>query len=202
MKKKTVITLSVVLSFLGLLLLKYEWGVKDKEQQDFQALVAGAKYDAGAKAFVGSCFFIGKYVDADSVEAFKWFQEAADFDLPEASIVVGTLYHLGEGVKLNRDEGMRQFFKAVNYKKEDNIVDIGVKGVEYASPPNRAVLLKYFKKEAAEGNKYAKEVLSLFNEDLSILNKSADQLKKEISAAFDQEDSWIKEALNRYLLKK
>ena len=199
--KKTIVITAFILSFAALLLFKFQWGVKDHDYQKFQAFVTGSQYDARSKAFVGCCFFIGKYVEKDVKEAFKWFKQSADFGSAESKILVGKFYYLGIGVDENKSEGLRHFFLAVSQDKETKLSEIGIDGgIDPNNTKTIDALLQYFKRESQAGNVYALEALNSFNSDLTEIKANFDSIETELKAAFNDNNSWIKKTFTNHSL--
>lgn len=61
---------------------------------------------------LGWMYYFGKGVDKDYEQARRFFQQAADQQLPEAQHMLGILYSEGKGVKMDRDKAFQWMVKA------------------------------------------------------------------------------------------
>ncbi len=68
--------------------------------------------DADAQWGLGVCFAYGYWVDADAVEAFKWYRKAAEQGLAEAQRSLGDCYRGGEGVAKDLEQAVKWYRKA------------------------------------------------------------------------------------------
>ena len=199
--KKIIIALAILLGAGALVAIKYGWGVKDQKIKNFNMMVESTEYDAGARAYVGACFFVGHDVNIDKKEAFKWFYKAAEMDLFEAELLIAQLYFLGEGVDKEKGAGLRVLFDAVKDREDLSLSDIGVKSIDLMEEINRTSIMKFLESEKSKGNKKAQRALSLLNEDLTEVNKTFEDIENDIRKALQNKTSWIKESYHRILLK-
>ena len=92
--------------------------------------------DAQAQLDLATIFSLGTPgVDADSVEAAKWFRKAAEQNLPVAQLDLGICYESGRGVQKDEVEAVKWYSKAANQDYAQAQYNLGVcydqgKGVE------------------------------------------------------------------------
>ena len=70
------------------------------------------KGDADAQCHLGDCYYFGKGVAKDDVEAVKWLRRAAEQNLAQAQVNLGMCYAHGRGVAKDEVEAINLFRKA------------------------------------------------------------------------------------------
>lgn len=72
------------------------------------------KGERGAQFVLGYCYYSGKDMPKDFVQAVSWYRKAADQGLPHAQVSLGNCYELGEGVAKDYAEAFAWYKKAAN----------------------------------------------------------------------------------------
>lgn len=70
--------------------------------------------DSYAQYTLGMCFYLGKVVNKDYIEAVKWFRKAAEQGSERAQYLLGLCYYYGDGVDVDRHEAAKWYRKAAN----------------------------------------------------------------------------------------
>ena len=68
----------------------------------------------------------GQVVPQDFAEAFKWYQAAADQELPDAQCNLGLCYQTGRGVEQNSAPAVKWFVKAARQGNKTAQHNLGV----------------------------------------------------------------------------
>lgn len=74
----------------------------------------GNKENGYAQNYIGVCYALGKGVEKDFQEAYKWFRKADQADCYDANCNLGRCHYLGEGTKQNSKKAFTCFKLASN----------------------------------------------------------------------------------------
>ena len=140
---------------------------------------AAEKGHKKAQYRLGRCYDKGHGVaESDSI-AFIWYMKSARQEYAKAQYQVGKSYKNGEGVKKDRQKAFTWFMKAAQQDNADGQLAVGKaymkgKGVDQdlakakswfkkavKNPKGGSDILKELRKEAAEGDEDARQILSM-----------------------------------------
>ena len=166
----------------------YEQGKKLYDEKNYteafpKLKTAAEKGHKKAQYRLGRCYDKGNGVKEDEKTAFTWYMKSAQQGFAKAQYQVGKSYKNGEGVEKDRKKAVEWFTKAA---KQDNAEaelalgkaylkgkGIGADKAKARTWIKRAVsnekggkeLLDELRKEKAEGDEDAKEILALIGKD-------------------------------------
>ena len=121
------------------------------------------KGDPKAQHNLGQLFFLTKgSAERDYDEAYKWFHLAAGQGLPAAQYAMGLLHIYSLGIVGNRDEAIQWLSKAANSGHANAQYWLGLyyAATIRASEENTRESIKWLRRSAEQGNRWAAEVLS------------------------------------------
>ena len=119
-------------------------GTAENNQLAFQWYEKSAKQGyAKAQYELGDCYKDGDGVEKDRKKAVEWFKKAAAQENADAEFALGKAYLKGKGIAADKDQAKKWLKRAVNNEKG---------GKE---------ILADLRKEAAEGDEDAKNILAL-----------------------------------------
>jgi TPR repeat protein len=102
-------------------------GLVFAEEGSFEKIKMQAeKGDATAQFKLGVMYFNGQETAQNYKEALKWFQRAAEQQLPEAQYNVGLMYYEGKGASQNFTEALKWFNKAAEQNNPKAQYNLGV----------------------------------------------------------------------------
>ena len=119
--------------------------------------------DAEAQFKLGFCYDKGQGVDKNSLEAFQWFQKAAEQGHAKAQFNLAVMYDEGEGVAVDKAKAVYWYQKAAEQGKADAQCNLGFmyeKGEGVEADKEKAV--EWFQKAAEQGTADAQFNLGLF----------------------------------------
>lgn len=109
-------------TYLGDSYFKGTLGLKRNEREAVSNWkIAAEKGDRIGQYKYGVCYQLGKQVNVDEVQAFKWFKKSADQGYDEAQYKVGLCYLYGIGTKKNVNKAYTWLQKASSQKQQDAI---------------------------------------------------------------------------------
>src|SRR6266436_368026 len=85
------------------------------------------KGDADAQCHLGDCYYFGKGVAKDDVEAVKWWRKAAEQNLALAQANLCISYAAGEGVAKDNVEAVKWLRKAAEQNQAHAQASLGTK---------------------------------------------------------------------------
>jgi TPR repeat protein len=77
-------------------------------------------------ASLGHLYYCGQGTPQDHVQAMRWFEMAAHYDLPDALQALGVMYEHGEGVRRDAVKAASWFRKAADYGVGSAQYDLGL----------------------------------------------------------------------------
>jgi cell division septation protein DedD len=125
--------------------------------------------DVAAQSNLGVMVWKGQGIEADPVEAARWFRLAAERGNSAAQDNLGLMYYLGEGVPKDHDAAAR-WIKAAAYQGDPSAqLRLGVlyaEGTGVERDPERAML--WWGKSAAQGNAAAQARIAVAGESSAV----------------------------------
>src|SRR6266478_5226477 len=85
------------------------------------------KGNADAQCHLGDCYYFGKGVAKDDVEAVKWWRKAAEQNLALAQANLGISYAAGEGMAKDNVEAVKWLRKAAEQNQAHAQASLGTK---------------------------------------------------------------------------
>jgi uncharacterized protein len=140
---------------------------------------------------LGLLHMVGKGVDQDFFEAFKWFLKAAEQGHARAQFELGLLYENGHGVEQNKEVALQWFLKAAEQGDADAQYELGQayrcgKGVDQ----DFFEAFKWFHKAAEQGYVVAQRLLGYCYLDGKGCEKNEEKSFKWFLKAAEQGDTW------------
>jgi hypothetical protein len=109
--------------------------------------------DSSAQGNLGVLYWKGQGVEANAVEAVRWFYRAAERGNPEAQNNLGQMYYLGEGVPRDLEAAARWIKASAVQGDPSAQLRLGIlyaEGIGLDRDPPRALF--WWRKSAAQGN--------------------------------------------------
>ena len=127
---------------------------------------------------VGKCLETGDGVEKDQSDAVKWYRQAAEQGLADASFELAKCYRFGIGVRRNRITASKWLHKAVEQGHARAMVLLGKRCLDYDSGEyNSRKAVELFRKAADQGDAWG-----MFHLGECYIN--GDGVKKDFDAAF------------------
>lgn len=158
---------------------KAQYDAKNYAQAFPKLKDAAEKGHPKAQYRLGRCYAKGLGTDGDASKAFLWYTKSAAQDFAKAQYQLGKCYKNGDGVEKSATKAFEYFTKAAKQDNADAQLALGkcyLRGRGVAADAakaktwfNRAVknekggkkILEELRKDAADGNEKAKEILAL-----------------------------------------
>jgi len=134
-------------------------------QKDLESIPSDNKVKAAAKAaaFVGQMYWRGEGVEANEVEARKWYQRSAKMGYSAAINALGVMYQYGYGqLKQDEDMAVKYFLAASNKGNPDAQTNLGGILAESNNIENKISAYNLFQQAYKTGNIVASYKLAHF----------------------------------------
>lgn len=136
-------------------------GAMTNQKSVEQLQLDAAQGDARAQCELGDCYYNGRTLPQDYVEAVKWYRKAADQGFPDAQYALGNCYCFGRAVSKDNAEAAKWYRKAADRGLAGAQRELGVcysqgDGV----PKDHVEAVKWFRKAAEQGNPPAQACLA------------------------------------------
>ena len=156
------------------------------------------KGDGQAQNILACCYYFGRGINKDYVEAFKWFQQSATHGVVDSIYMVGVCYESGKGVNPNQVEAMKWLLRAAEQGQDNAQFALGThyydgRGVK----EDKAEAVKWFRKSAEQENIYAQWILGLCYEMGYGVIKNTEEAEKWYKCAADQGYALSQRSLGR-----
>ncbi len=151
-----------------------------QDTQDIKVLCAKAEArDAIAQCRLGDCYYGGREVSKDLVQAVRWYRKAAEQGNAQAQLSLGLCYHNGEGVARDMSQAVEWYRKAAESGNVQAQASLGLccyNGDGIAKDFSQAV--KWYMKAAKSGNAQAQYSLGLCYHNGEGVDKDIPQAKE------------------------
>ena len=140
---------------------------------------------AEAQYCLGNCFYYGRGVEKNEVEAVKWYKKAAEQGHASAQCNLGYCYDKGRGVIEDKIEAVEWYKKAAEQGNASAQINLGVcykHGKGIVKDEQEAV--KWYRKAADQGDADAQfELASCYKEGKGVFKDDNEAIKWYIKAA-------------------
>ena len=182
-------------------------GMTQQEVKEFQDFKAKAeKGDEGAQFSLAVCYYDGRGVAKDRVEAVKWYRKAAEQGNASAQNNLGICYATGQGVDADRVEASKWLRKAAEQGNADAQFMLGLYYLGgFGVPKDEIEAYAYFNLSGIT-LEHAREMLAILEKQISpdarlLGQHRAKQLKKEIEGRLESAEE-IRKAIEKERSKK
>ncbi|KAL6631441.1 HCP-like protein [Neocallimastix sp. 'constans'] len=126
--------------------------ITDKDLESFQT-TNNIKSASKAAAFIGQMYWRGEGVEANDIEARKWYQRSAKLGYSAAINALGVMYQYGYGqLKQDEDMAIKYYIAASNKGNPDAQTNLGNILLESTHVENKVSAFNLFQQASKAGN--------------------------------------------------